>query len=224
MIAWVLAKLILFCVAKKRVLGAAHTARPGGWVLAPNHISHFDPVTLSAIVGRNVDWMAMAGLFRNRTAATCLRLLNAFPTDRAQVDRASVRTALGRLKSGRVVGIFPEGGIRAGMDSVIAGAPIKPGVATMAEMAGVPVIPCVLFGTDRLYRTVNWLPFRRIRIWAVFGEPIHPPGGLPRHEAREKMAAQLSVSFRELYATARREFALSGDDLPQPRGRGNGRA
>jgi 1-acyl-sn-glycerol-3-phosphate acyltransferase len=216
MIARLLAKLILLCVAKNRILGAEHARLPGPWVLAANHISHFDPVTISALTSRDVDWMAMVELFQNRTAAFWIHALNAFPTDRARADRSAVRTALDRLRQGRVVGMFPEGGIRNGAQSAIEGAPFKPGATIIAEMAGVPVVPCVLLGTDRLYCASNWLPLRRIRIWAVFGPPIHPRRGISRHETREKMVDELAASFRELCSTARREFALNDDDLPQP--------
>jgi 1-acyl-sn-glycerol-3-phosphate acyltransferase len=216
MIARVLAKLILLCVAKRRVLGAEHTRLAGPWVLAANHISHFDPPTISALAARDIDWMAMVELFQKPAAARCIRALNAFPTDRARVDRKSVRIALRRLGEGRVVGMFPEGGIRNGAESVLEGAPVKPGAVTIAEMAGVPVVPCVLLGTDRLYRVWNWLPLRRTSVWAVFGAPIRPARGVSRHEARGQMAAQLSAAFRELFATARREFGLGDDDLPKP--------
>ena len=63
-----------------------------------------------------------------------------------------------RLKIGRVVGIFPECGIRAGASSVLAGAPVWVGFAGLSVKSDKPVVPCVVAGTDRLYQPKNWLP------------------------------------------------------------------
>ena len=57
-------------------------------------------------------------------------------------------TRVTRLKRGRVVGIFPEGGIRDGAHSVLEGAPLKPGIAALAQISGAPVVPCVLIGSE----------------------------------------------------------------------------
>jgi hypothetical protein len=48
---------------------------------------------------------------------------------------------------------------------------------------GRPVIPCVIAGTDRLYRPANWRPLRRVPVWMVFGEPVYPQTDLTRQQA-----------------------------------------
>jgi 1-acyl-sn-glycerol-3-phosphate acyltransferase len=85
------------------------------------------------------------------------------------------------LRAGRVVGIFPEGGLRRGEASVLAGGRMKEGVARLAQIARVPVLPCVVAGGEKFSRWQNWLPLRRTR-WAVaYGEPIAAGGDeLPR--------------------------------------------
>jgi len=183
-------------------------------LLAANHISHFDPPLLSVAVGRHIDWMAMLELFEKKWADRFFRSVNAFPTDRARVDRTAVRTALKRLEAGRVVGIFPEGGIRAGATSLLEGAPMRPGAASLAQMAGVPIVPCVVLGTDRLYNKECLKPFRRAKFWVGFGDALKTREDLPKTEAREQLEADLAAAIRALYAEMQKAFCLTPEDLP----------
>src|SRR6266545_7140469 len=101
-----------------------------------------------------------------------LRAVDAFPVDRDRADRKTIRTAIERLKSGRIVGVFPEGGIRDGARSLLEGAPLRSGASTLAHIAQVPIVPCVILGSDRLYAKRSWLPLRRTPVWIGFGKAI----------------------------------------------------
>src|SRR2546430_11636122 len=69
---------------------------------------------------------------------TTLFRSDAFPVDRNRADRTTIRGAIERLKNRRIVGLFPEGGIRDGARSLLEGAPLRPGASTLAHIAGVP--------------------------------------------------------------------------------------
>lgn len=207
-------KLLFGCVARVHVLHVERANCSGGMLLASNHISHFDPFVISSVVQRKIDWMAMAEFFPNHVLGFLLRAVDAFPAARDRADSKTIRTALARLRAGRVVGIFPEGGIRDGARSLLKGAPLRPGAATLAQVAGAPVLPCVIIGTDRLYAAGNWLPFRRVRIWISFGQPISPPVNVEKHSARAQMDRELAAAFQCLYAELRQKFALTSVDLP----------
>src|SRR3954463_502706 len=142
--------------------------RPGAFLLASNHISHFDPLIISSVVRRKIDWMAMAEFFPMPIVGPFLRAVDAFPAERDRADRKTIRTAIERLNAGRIVGVFPEGGIRDGAKSLLEGAKIRAGASTLAHIAGVGVVPCVILGTDRLYAKRSWLPFRRTPVWIGF--------------------------------------------------------
>jgi 1-acyl-sn-glycerol-3-phosphate acyltransferase len=187
----------------------------GAFIIVANHISHFDPPMLGCWFPRYIDWMAMEELYRNRWSALLMNLLCAFPVKRSTSDSGSLRAALDRLKMGRVVGIFPEGGIRAGASSVLEGAPIWTGFAGLSVLSSKPVIPCVIVGTDRLYRPDNWRPLRRVPVWMVFGEPIHPRTDLPREQARALLTSEVIRSLVGLKDELVQHFALQPDDLPQ---------
>ena len=157
----------------------------------------------------------MEELYSNRWSAWLMRSLSAFPVKRSAGDFASLRAALGRLKIGRVVGIFPEGGIRAGAGSMLEGAPVWVGFAGLSILSGQPVVPCVIVGTDRLYRPNNWLPFRRVPIWMGFGEPIQPRTDLPREQAQAILVDKVQKSLIVLRDELVEHFGLRPNDLPQ---------
>ena len=144
-----------------------------------------------------------------------MRSLCAFPVKRSGGDFASIRAALGRLKIGRVVGVFPEGGIRAGPGSILEKAPVWVGFAGLSILANKPVVPCVIVGTDRLYRPKNWLPFRRVPIWMGFGEPIKPRNDLPREQAQAILVDEVEKSLIALKDELVQRFGLHPTDLPQ---------
>jgi 1-acyl-sn-glycerol-3-phosphate acyltransferase len=203
-------------VVKTRVLRPEVTRRQEAWILASNHISHFDPPLIGVAAQRKIDWMGMLELFRIPVLGAWLRAIDTFPVDRENLDRQSVRTSLERLRAGRAVGIFPEGGIRDGARSAIEGAPLRPGVASLAQMTDAPVIPCVIMGSDRLYALKDlWRPGHRLPVWIGFGEPLVTPQGLDRAAARAALEIQLGEAFQKLASEMRQHFGLCEDDLPQ---------
>jgi 1-acyl-sn-glycerol-3-phosphate acyltransferase len=209
-----LVRLVFGCITRTRVLGCEHPRRGGGFLLAANHISHFDPFLIGLAVRRKIDWMTMAEFFRPPLLGVFLRSIDAFPAERGRADLKTIRTAIERLKNGRVVGIFPEGGIRDGARSLLEGAPLRPGTATLAQIADVPVVPCVILGTDRFYSKNQWLPFRRTPVWIAFGKPIPCFAALQKSQARERIESELAAACKNLYAELREKFRLTTDDLP----------
>jgi 1-acyl-sn-glycerol-3-phosphate acyltransferase len=211
------AQLLLAGVTRIFVLRRCNAREIGGaFILAANHISHFDPAIIAGVVRRKIDWMAMAEFFPTPVLGHILRAIECLPADRHRADRATIRAAIERLRGGRIVGMFPEGGIRDGANSVLEGAPLRPGVSTLAHIAKVPMLPCVILGSDRLYAKASWWPFRRTPIWVGFGELISPFPGMEKTEARNRTDQELAAAFRDLYAEMREKFSLTPDDLPQP--------
>src|SRR5881392_3375524 len=193
-----LMKLLFGCVSRVWVLRRENANHAGGFLLAANHISHFDPFIISSVVRRKIDWMTMAEFFRFRFFRFLLRAVDAFPADRNRADRKTIRTAIQRLKSGHVVGLFPEGGIRDGARSLLQGAPLRPGAATLAHIAAVPIVPCVIVGSDRLYSKKSWVPLRRTRIWVAFADPIPHFPDLEKSAARGRLERELAAAFKHL--------------------------
>ena len=185
--------------------------------MASNHISHFDPPIISGFFPRRLDWLAMEEMFRNSWGKRIFTTLNCIPVDRSGSDRNSLRHALQRLTDSRVIGIFPEGGIRAGATSILNGATMKPGLAALSIHSGAPIVPCLLIGSDRLYRRANWLPWLgRATLILLIGKAIIPPDKLSRQTAaRENFSKHLAQAFISMKEEAITRFNLTPDDLPQ---------
>ncbi|MFM8830625.1 MAG: lysophospholipid acyltransferase family protein [Spartobacteria bacterium] len=183
---------------------------PGACVMVSNHISHFDPPFLSGWLPRKIDWIAMAELFGAAWSKAAFTWLDVIPVDRHGDDRQALRHALRRLEQGRMIGVFPEGGIRDGERSILAGADMREGAFLIAAKAGCPVVPVVILGSERLYNRRNWLPWRRAKVFIGVGEPVFssPDGG--RKKLRDDVAAALIALKNRLVA----ECHLTPDDLP----------
>src|SRR5213596_3557708 len=213
-VAALLMKSLFACVARVHVVRSENANHDGAFLLAANHISHFDPFIISSVVRRKIDWMAMAEFFPLPLLGSLLRAVDAFPADRNRADRRTIRTAIERLKNGGIVGLFPEGGIRDGAQSLLEGAPLRPGASTLGHIAGVPILPCVIVGSDRLYSKRCWLPPRRTPMWVAFGNPISAYPNLQKSGVRESIEHELAAAFRNLYAELRAKFQLTENDLP----------
>ena len=158
--------------------------------------------------------MGMAELFSRSWAAAWLRSVGAFPVNRTRADRATVRTALERLEQERVIGMFPEGGIRDGARSAIGGAPLRTGIGALAQLSGAPVVPCVILGSDRLYCPRRWLPWRCTPISIAFGEAMFCAGKDRR--SRVEFEVAIARNLRALGRKLRATHQLREEDFPMP--------
>jgi 1-acyl-sn-glycerol-3-phosphate acyltransferase len=176
----------VFQVASRpTVLHRERAEMPGGWLLAANHESPFDPALLIATTPRVIHWLSIVEIFQHPLSRWFLTAMGALPLDRSRPDSTTVHRAVRLLRDGEVVGIFPEGGLQRGA--------LKEGAARLAQIAGVPVVPCAIAGSARFSRWQSWLPLRRTR-WAVaYGEPIAPAENLGADLSRALAALQEEV-------------------------------
>lgn len=195
-----ISRFVCFNCVRSVVLHRERAEAAGGFVLACTHLSHLEPCLVTAVLRRKVDWMARIEFYRNWLFARVLNAMDAFPVDRQGVPVRSIRTAIERARQGRLVGIFPEGGVAQGADSAMRGAPIKMGACVVSYRSEKPMLPVVVLGTNHLNRVGPWLPFKNARVWMIFGEPIYPRLGEKRRRvARELMAADLRAAYQSLY-------------------------
>ncbi len=187
---------------------------PGPCLLAANHLSHFDPPLFTIVHPRPIDWIAMTELFQSPWMARYFRAVDCIEVDRFGADTHAVREAVKRLRAGRVVGVFPEGGIRAGRGSVLEGASFKGGVGLLAQMTGATVLPAVILGSDRCYAPATWRRWRATRIRLLYGEPLVVDRGQSKKAVREAVDTALGAAFVRLYAEAIEQFDLKADDFP----------
>jgi 1-acyl-sn-glycerol-3-phosphate acyltransferase len=201
-----------------RVLNREVLKRPGGYQLACTHLSHVDPFVLGVLARHPVDFMSRIEFYRYAVFAWFLTNFGAIPVRRQGVSANAIREAINRISAGRVVGIFPEGGVTAGAAAACLGGPIKGGVGLIAVRTGQPVIPVVIVGTQALNRIPPWLPFRWGRVWVAFGQPICPPPDPPRtatarRAAADAVTAEVGLAFQQLFQQLVDRFDLDPDRL-----------
>jgi len=200
--------------ARKHVSGLEHIPREGACLIMANHISHFDPNVLgmsTPLRGRCIDYMADLPLLKIPIVGAILKSWNAFPIDRTKlIDRASIRIALERLNAGRVVGIFPERGLRYGEKSILGGAELAVGSAALWQMAKVPLVPAVILGSDQFYQWRNL--FRRPLLVVRYGPILAAPA---EDETREAARDRLVSAIRKLYAEVLAEVKPQPHEFPR---------
>ena len=153
--------------------GQENLPRKGGAVLASNHVSYLDFAfigTGALHLKRYIRFMAKKGAFDNKIAGPLLRGMKHISVDRDN-GGASFVTALKALRSGEIVGIFPEATISQSFE--IKG--MKSGAVRLAIGAQVPVIPVVIWGSQRIWTKGVPRDFRRkaIPVHIAYGEPIN---------------------------------------------------
>ena len=135
---------------------------PGAGVLCGNHTSMFDPIVAALALGLKDKpaFMAKKELFKSKFLSGLIRHLGAFPVDREKADLTAIKTALGVLKNGKKLLVFPSG-TRIKPDEAVAS---KNGAGMLASRAGVPLIPMYISRGRKVI-------INRIRI--EFGEPYY---------------------------------------------------
>lgn len=145
----------------------------GGAVLAMNHISYLDFAlvgTAALPMKRYVRFMAKKEIFSNKLAGPLMRGMHHISVDRSN-GSASLVAALRALKDGEIIGIFPEGTISVSFEIK----ELKSGAVRLAQGSGVPVIPTIIWGSQRLWtkKVKRNLLQRGVPISVTFGEPIY---------------------------------------------------
>ena len=167
--------------------GTENVPRTGGVLLAYNHIGYVDFVYggFAARPSRRlVRFMAKRELFDHAAVGPLMRSLHHIEVDRASGEK-SLDVALEHLRAGEAVGIFPEATISRSMEIK----EIKTGAVRIAAAAGVPLVPVILWGTQRMMTTDHPRDFSRGKTIALtVGEPMYPTGENPAAETAELKA------------------------------------
>jgi len=210
-----LGKFTFLCTMNTHVLHPEIPDRDGPFILSVTHLSHLEPLCAAVLVRRKIDWMTRKEFYKFRICDWYLHAIDAFKVNRQGIPVSAIRTAIARLRMGRIVGICPEGGVVHGPEAAVRGGPIKRGVCSVAIRAGVPIVPCVMLGTHELNRITPWLPFKHATIWVSYGQPIHPPAGIKStRAARHALSDQLVRAYQDLYAELRETYKLSDSWVP----------
>lgn len=189
-------------------------AGEGGRLLAVNHVNVVDGPLVWAVLRRPAHFLVKVEMFRG-VFGWALREVGQIPIDRSRPDRTALTIASHALRTGRVVGVFPEGARGRGDVTEV-----RTGIAWLALQTGVPVVPVAVLGTRRSGERAGRLPPVGRRLHVVVGDPftVRRPDGLTGRLALAAAAEQVRERLATHVAAASQAtgVALPQDDGARP--------
>lgn len=175
------ARLFYKVVFRMSATGLENLPAEGGYIIAPNHASFFDPPAIGCTIPREMAFFAKKELFSIPILGWWIAKLNSIPVDRHGDSSTALRIIIDLLKKGLPILLFPEG------TRTRTGEFLEPkkGVGMIASMVGVPIVPCWIEGSYKAF------PFLS-KITLHFLPPFHPD----EIEAPSKKEHYLLVSKR----------------------------
>jgi 1-acyl-sn-glycerol-3-phosphate acyltransferase len=183
--------------------GEEHVPRTGGAVMAINHVGYLD-FTFAGLVARKhkrlVRFMAKKEVFDHKVAGPLMRGMKHIPVDRLGAAADSYRLAVEALRQGEIVGVFPEATISQSFELK----EFKTGAARMAMEAGVPILPCVVWGSQRVFTKNRPKDLTRgTPIVVAAGEPFLPAPGSSALEVTAELKRRMQVLLEQARADYR---------------------
>lgn len=149
---------IFYPLYRIKVIGKENFPQEGGVLLCTNHIDNLDPPVVGITCPRTVHFMAKEELFNMPILKSVLPQVQAFPVKRGMSDRDAFRTTLKLLRSGKVVGMFPEG-TRSKDGQLGKG---LAGAGFFALKGDAAVVPCAIVGPYKKFKKLH----------VIYGQPI----------------------------------------------------
>ncbi|AIJ34365.1 acyl-phosphate glycerol 3-phosphate acyltransferase [Corynebacterium imitans] len=172
-----------------RIEGAEHIPARGGAVIAGNHTGYYDFMltgTGPLVHGqRLVRFMAKQSVFEKPVLGRILRTMKHVPVDREN-GASAVDAAVRNVRDGYLVGIFPEGTISRSFEL----ADFKTGAARIAAQADAPLIPCVIWGSHRIWTKDLPKQLRGVPVIVRYGAPVALSSDAEEDTRRLKQAMQ----------------------------------
>lgn len=162
-------------VTRRHWSGMQNLPTHGGYIVASNHISEFDSMTLMHFIGDQgvpVRTIAKKELFDVPGLGWLMHQAGQIPVDRKEHARDVLAPAEEALRAGECLAIYPEGTVTRDLH----GWPMRgrTGVARLALRAGVPVIPLGQWGAQDVFGRYDHIPnlLGRSDVWVKAGTPV----------------------------------------------------
>jgi 1-acyl-sn-glycerol-3-phosphate acyltransferase len=184
----------LFCRLKAE--GIENMPLQGSCVLTCNHTMGPDFLVVGYASRRQVYFMAKQELFEIHPALTWLfNTAGAFSIRRGETDLVAVGHAIELVKSGHVLGMFPEG-TRSRSGKLQRG---RSGAARIAIQAQAPVVPAYVANAGPIFLRSNyWSTKPRAAVTVRFGPPLPPPANANDSRALRTFTREIMQAIGEL--------------------------
>ncbi len=195
---------------RTKMVGAERLKIEGAFIVAPVHRSNLDGPLVNSRCPRKVRSLAKIEMFKGNVGTWISAMIGSFPVHRGAGDRRTLQAAIGLLRRGEPLLVFPEGTRHSGRRV----GEIFGGAAFLAARTGVPILPVGIAGTEEaMPPKAKFL--RRVPVSIVIGEPLQPPntenGRLSSHQRHEftndlREAMQTAMDEAVALASTRRTW------------------
>lgn len=197
---------------RQTVTGLAQLPATGGAVLAITHFGYLDFALVEWVTWlhnrRHIRFMAKKGAFDQPLVGPLLRGMKHISVDMESGHEAYAQ-AVTALRSGELLGVFPEGGVNASFTV----RELKTGAVRMAQAANVPIIPVAVWGGHRLM-TKNHRSTLRERLGVPvsirFGEPVRADAAGPADSNVAHATLRLHDTMQHLVDAVQAEYPVPG--------------
>ncbi|MAE61765.1 MAG: hypothetical protein CMJ49_10470 [Planctomycetaceae bacterium] len=165
---WRIGRLYCFGMHKLKVNGASNVPSDGPVLIVANHTAGIDPFLIQAAMRRPVHYM-MAREYMRWWLGFFWRAVQPIDVDREADASAALRRTIDMLRQGRIVGIFPEGGLNTGDRATMR--PWRSGLSMIAKRGRATIVPVWIDGTPQC-KTVFGSFFRPSHATVTFGRPF----------------------------------------------------
>jgi 1-acyl-sn-glycerol-3-phosphate acyltransferase len=189
---------------KLRVAGRENLPLDGGAVIAVTHFGYLEFAIVEWVTWlanrRRIRFMAKKGAFKGWPLGALMRNMKHIPVDRA-AGSGAYDEAVTALKSGELVGVFPEGTVSRSFEVQS----LKSGAVRLAQAAGVPLIPVAVWGAHRILAKGAKSKARErvgVPVYVKIGAPVDVAADADIHDATDALRAtlqQLTDELQDIY-------------------------
>ncbi|OBB40324.1 1-acyl-sn-glycerol-3-phosphate acyltransferase [Mycobacterium sp. 852002-51961_SCH5331710] len=179
--------------------GLENIPASGGAVIAINHTSYVDWLPAALAVHyrkRRLRFMIKQEMQEVKVINFLIRHTGTIPVDR-HAGAGAYAVAVERLRAGELVGVYPEATISRSFELK----DFKTGAARMARDADVPIVPLIVWGSQRVWTKDHprHLGRTKIPITVQVGNPIRAGETMEQtlHDLRSAMTEQLHEAQRD---------------------------
>mgnify|MGYP000235831837 CR=1 FL=1 len=179
---------------RHKVYGLKHYPEGSG-IVAPNHVSFFDPPCVAISCPGEIHFLARESLFKS-FFGKLITALNSHPVKKNATNLQVMKDVCCLLKGGYKVLMFPEG-TRSRDNKLLE---IKPGIGLLLSKSESSIIPTYIHGTFDVWSRKSRFPKLWGKTAVVFGSPIKWESykDMDRKKAQVLVAQQLTSALRAL--------------------------
>jgi 1-acyl-sn-glycerol-3-phosphate acyltransferase len=204
--------LMLAVLTRTTITGAENVPASGPLLILGNHTSTIDPLLLLAFLPETTEFVGPGDFRLLFPGEIVVRWYGLVRVKRStQLDRASLKRMTDILKSGKMLGLFPDGGT---WEKPITDA--KQGAAYLSMTTGTPILPVGIGGAYRAWDKV--VQFKRPRLAVNIGQvmpPVQPPA--EKSKRGEVLEAATQAIMQHIYELLPAEDRARYDDLARRR-------